>query len=73
VVDLEVWDSSWNKVFKQFWDNQSFIPGVSRSFVTSWTVPASIKTGTYTLTVGEFSHDWATNYNWINAATLTVN
>jgi hypothetical protein len=73
LVDVEVYDPSWHKVFQQFWDNQSFSAGQTRTFTASWSVPTSAATGNYTVMIGVFSTGWGTLYNWNgNAATLTI-
>jgi hypothetical protein len=60
-------------VFQQFWDNQSFSSGQTRSFNVTWSVPASASTGSYTVKIGVFASGWGTLYNWNNnAAAFTV-
>jgi hypothetical protein len=74
LIDVEVYDASFNKVFQQFWDNQPFLAGQTRTFVGTWSAPATAATGTYTVMVGEFSNGWGTFYNWnANAATFNLN
>jgi hypothetical protein len=73
LVDVEVYDASGNKVFQQFWDNQSFSAAQTRTFTASWSVPSSATPGTYTVKIGVFSPGWGTLYSWNGqAATLTV-
>jgi hypothetical protein len=73
LVDLEIYDPSWHKVFQQAWDNQSFSAGQTRTFPANWTVPTTLVPGTYTVMVGVFSTGWGTLYNWNgNATTLTI-
>ena len=73
LVDIEVYNSSGQKVFQQFWDNQAFSANVSRTFSANWTTPTSLPTGTYTLKVGVFAPGWAGMFAWNNgAATFTV-
>jgi hypothetical protein len=70
IVDLEVYDSSNNKVHQQFYENQQFAAGETRNFPTQWTPQAA---GTYRLAVGVFSGGWASAYYWKNSAiTVTV-
>jgi Intracellular proteinase inhibitor len=69
LVDVEVYDPSWHKVFQQFWDNQSFAAGQTLTYQSSWTVPGTAATGTYTVMVGVFSPGWGTLYNWNSSAT----
>jgi outer membrane protein assembly factor BamB len=74
LVDVEVYDASWHRVFQQSWDNRSFAAGQSQRFRATWSVPSSSATGTYTVMVGVFSPGWGTVYNWNNAAGhVTVN
>lgn len=73
LVDLEVYNSSGQKVFQQYWDNQTFSANVSRTFSSSWTIPSNLPTGTYTVKVGVFAPGWAGMFAWNNsAATFTV-
>lgn len=73
LVDLEVYDPSWNKVYQRSWDNQSFTAKTTRSFSTSWTVPTNSSTGTYTVMVGTFLPGWGGVDSFNNhAATFTV-
>jgi hypothetical protein len=73
LVDVEVYDQNWNKVYQRFWDNQLFSANVTRNFSTSWTVPAGAARGTYTVMVGTFGPGWngVDSFN-NNAATFTV-
>jgi hypothetical protein len=74
LVDVEMYDSTWKKVFQQFWDNQTFSAGQPRTFTATWTPPSTLVPGTYTVMVGIFSTGWGTLYNWnSNATTLTLN
>ncbi|MBV9600760.1 MAG: hypothetical protein JOZ87_28440 [Chloroflexi bacterium] len=73
LVDVEVYNASGVKSFQQWWDNQAFSAGQTRTFSASWSVPASATTGNYTVMVGVFSTGWGTLYNWNgNAAVLTI-
>ncbi|MBV9896718.1 MAG: PQQ-binding-like beta-propeller repeat protein [Chloroflexi bacterium] len=74
LVDVEIYDASWHKVFQQFWDNQSFAAGQTQTYQSAWTVPTTAATGTYTLMVGVFSPGWGSIYAWNSAAAhITVN
>ena len=73
LVDVEVYDANWNKVYQRFWDNQSFAANLARTFSTSWTVPATARTGTYHVMVGTFGPGWNGLYSFnSSAATFTV-
>jgi hypothetical protein len=73
VIDVEVYDASGTKVFQQFWNNQAFTAGQTRTFNSSWSVPLTAMPGTYTVKVGVFSSGWTTLYTWNNtAAVFTV-
>lgn len=73
LVDLEVYDQSWNKVYQRAWDSQSFTANKARSFATTWTVTSNTATGTYTVMVGTFGPNWNGVYEFDNqAAGFTV-
>ncbi len=61
IVDLEVYDSSNQKIFQQFWSGQNFVSGQTRTYQANWT-PASA--GNYTLALGIFGNNWSPNYLW---------
>jgi hypothetical protein len=68
LIDVEVYDPSYNKVFQQFWDNQAFAAGQARSFTTTWDVPFDVATGTYTTMIGVYHQGWGDVKNFNNAA-----
>jgi hypothetical protein len=68
LVDMEVYTASGTKVAQQWWDNQSFAAGQTRSYQLAWSVPASAATGAYSVKIGVFSPGWGTLYAWNNAA-----
>jgi len=68
LIDLEVYDASGNKVFQKFWDNQAFSAGQTRTFAATWAVPASQRTGGYTVKIGVFAPGWASMYTWNDSA-----
>jgi hypothetical protein len=73
LIDVEVYGPTGAKVFQQFWDNQTFISGQTRSFKVTWSVPASASTGSYTVKVGVFSTGWGALHNWNNnAVSMTI-
>jgi hypothetical protein len=65
LVDVEIYDSSGNKVFQRYWDGRWFQEGVERQFTARWTVPA---TGQFFVKVGVFSSGWGTLWHWNNDA-----
>ncbi len=70
IIDVEVYNSSDVKVFQQYFDNQQFTQGQTRSFSTTWN-PSSA--GQYRMTIGVFAPGWVQTYNWNNnATTITV-
>jgi hypothetical protein len=73
LVDVEIYDAKWHKVYQQFWDNQSFVANRSRTFNTTWTLPANLTPGRYTVMVGTFKPGWGgvNSFN-NNATTFTV-
>lgn len=68
LIDVEVYNSAGVRMFQQYWDNQTFTAGETRSVQADWTVPASLPAGTYTIKVGVFESGWASVYNWNDAA-----
>jgi hypothetical protein len=72
LVDLEVYNSSGQKVYQKVWDNQDFSANVSRTFSSTWRVPSNLPRGTYTIKVGVFGPAWAGLHAWNNAAAIFV-
>jgi hypothetical protein len=68
LLDVEIYDQNWNKVYQRAWDNQAFTANVARTYTTSWTLPADAPTGTYTLMVGTFGSGWNGMYSFNNNA-----
>jgi hypothetical protein len=72
LVDFEVYSATGQKVW-QTWQNNQPLTGQVQTSRASWSVPATLAGGTYTLKIGVFSAGWGTLYGWNNgAATLTV-
>jgi autotransporter family porin len=69
LVDVEVYDGAGQKVYQRFWDAQSFSADITRTFRTSWAVPAGEAAGGYRVDVGIFSNSWGTLYHWNSGAT----
>ena len=73
LVDVEVYNSTGQKVYQQVWDNQSFNANSTRNFSTTWQVPSNLSPGTYTVKIGIFAPAWSGMYLWNNnARTFTV-
>ena len=73
LVDIEVYNSTGQKVYQRYWDNRAFSASTTRSFSASWTVPRNLPTGTYTVKIGIFKPGWSGMYLWNNSArTFTV-
>lgn len=71
IVDIEIYDPSWNKVAQQHFDHQSIAAGASAPYSFTWTAPGT--TGAYAVAVGTFNGTWSTNYFWVSpAATVNV-
>lgn len=68
LVDVEVYDSAWTKVYQQYFDNQSFTAGQQRTFNAAWATTNSTPTGTYTVMIGVFTTGWGTTLHWNGAA-----
>src|SRR5262249_8457727 len=56
------------KVFQQFWDNQAFTAGQTRTYTATWQVPSGAVFGSYAMDVGVFSPGWGTLQNWNGSA-----
>lgn len=71
VVDLEVYNSSNQKVFQKFFEHENFSAGVARNFAANFSAPG--ETGNYTLKFGVFNNNWTNNFYWNNeVATFSV-
>ncbi len=68
LVDLEVFSIGGVKAYQQYWDNQSFAAGQTRSYTANWAVPAGLAKGTYSVRIGIFSTGWGTLYAWNDTA-----
>jgi len=63
IVDVEIYDPSWNQVFQQWFPAEAFTANEERLYSASWEVPAGAA-GTYTVQIGLFSADWSESYLW---------
>ena len=69
IVDVEVYDSANRRVFQQYFSNQAFAAGQTRSYTASWTPAAA---GTYSVRIGVFQPAWAGQWHWNAAAATTA-
>lgn len=67
IVDLEIYNSSGQKVGQKIFQSQSFLANQAKSYAWSYLVPAAAPDGTYLLKVGVFDANWVTNF-WSNQA-----
>lgn len=65
IVDVEVYNSSGQKIFQKYYDSQNFSQGQSITYHTSWT-PSSA--GSYAVKIGIFNFNWSQNYLWVDNA-----
>jgi hypothetical protein len=65
VVDLEIYNSSGQKVFQVPFEHQALTSGVPTTLTANWT-PASA--GVFTTKVGVFTAGWTSNLYWNDAA-----
>jgi hypothetical protein len=73
VVDVEVHDAADTKIFQQYFENETFAAGQTRTYQVAWPVPASAHPGTYRVQVGVFSPGWGTVHVYnSNAAQVVV-
>src|SRR5262249_46228261 len=71
--DVEVRDASNTKINQQIFVNQSFAAGQTRTYTSTWRVPANQAPATYRVTLGVFTNDFSSSYIWNdNAGTITV-
>jgi hypothetical protein len=67
LVDFEVYSADGERVWQGWLDNQ-ILDATPRRFDTSWSVPADLVNGDYTLKVGVFRAGWRAIYGWDNSA-----
>ena len=73
LVDVEVYNTDGEKIYQRYWDGQSFKKNRTRTFRTTWQVPANLAPGVYTVKIGVFSPGWGVMHHWNNGArTFTV-
>ncbi len=69
IVDLEVYNSTGQKIEQRFFESQNFTAGQSKPYSLTFTPSAS---GTYKVAIGVFSAGWTTNYYWNDSYTFNV-
>ncbi len=70
VVDIEVYTQSGQKVFQEFFEQQTFSSNETKQYSPTWQAGSA---GTYIVKVGVFSSQWSSNYLWVDsAATIQV-
>lgn len=71
IVNFEIHDSNYKKVFQKYYPAQELSKSSSKSYSFDWTPP---KEGTYRAHVSVFSSDWSKKYVWKDTvATYKVN
>jgi hypothetical protein len=70
LVDLEIYTPSNTKAYQGSWDSQPFAAGQTRTFTSTWAVPTTAATGSYTVKIGIFKPSWTGLYSWNNGAAL---
>jgi hypothetical protein len=68
LVDFEIFDSNGNRVWQNTLDNQPVSGTAAGSFSATYTVPANLPPGTYSVKTGLFSPGWGTMYSWSDMA-----
>src|SRR3989344_1178639 len=67
IFDMEVYDAAGTQMNQQYRDGVTLIPGETRDFDFTWTIPGE---GTYRVAVGLVILRWSGGYEWINEAAL---
>jgi hypothetical protein len=69
LINTEIHSSTYEKVHQEFFSNQHFGPGETKTFTTTWTPSAE---GTYSVMIGIFNNDWSKNYLWNSDASHII-
>jgi hypothetical protein len=70
LVDLEIWDRvpgsnyTWQRPLQQYWDNEQFVAGTTRTFTVEWVVPDDEPLNDHVVRVGIFGAGWTGLYDW---------
>ncbi len=68
LVDFEIFDSNGQRVWQNALDNQSLSGGAVGSFTSTYTVPADLPPGNYSVKTGLFTPGWGSMYSWSDMA-----
>jgi len=69
LVDVEIYKTG-NKVFQQYYGDQNFNPGETKSYSLTYTPDSA---GDYVVKAGIFTNDWSQNLRWFDSlATVRV-
>jgi hypothetical protein len=69
IVDLEIYNSSSQRVFQKVYEGQSFTASQNKTFTESFTPTAA---GTYSIMIGVFNSNWSANYYWKSQMSFAV-
>jgi hypothetical protein len=73
VIVLEVYDPAGVKAYRHSWNNEKFAVNEKRTFATTWSVPTTARTGSYTMRIGIYSQGSGQLLHWnANAGTFSV-
>ncbi|HEX9007949.1 MAG TPA: hypothetical protein VF837_01690, partial [Patescibacteria group bacterium] len=61
IIDIEIYNSSGNQMFQQYFEHQNLAANQNNQFNISWTPPSA---GNFVLKTGIFSNNWQTNFWW---------
>jgi hypothetical protein len=72
VVDIELYNSSGNRVTQNFWENENFAPNEGKNYMLN--PPVGLGNGQYRYSVGVFNPGWSGILHWYdNVASFIVN
>ncbi|WP_438446397.1 glycoside hydrolase family 44 protein [Gorillibacterium sp. sgz5001074] len=73
LVDMEIFDSAYKKVYQAFTDHIPVTAGTPKNVPFVWNAPADLPEGSYIISMGVFGESWSTMHKWhAGAATFTV-
>jgi hypothetical protein len=64
IVDFEVYDSNWNKVYQNYVSDVNFDANSPQTFSQKWQVPDGQAPGAYRALIGVFKAGWTGLYAW---------